>query len=245
MNSIKFNDWSDLGLKKDIEQIKNKIYAQEPIVFSIGLEIVITVGAVLIDHFFDTDSIPNYVWIITSIIAITPPALLIIRAFTKYFQRIFRVKKGKYNIEKYIDTFDNSICYWAMMSCSFLNELSDNQNLTDEEKIFYYQEITYYINKIFFMLDEMSPMADKIFSDRTDIVSREKIISIKRLEVILCLLNKVYNSAEEKMNNIKTLKECVNVQKQINSKYKEMLNRFLYCIQDKYSFPFQWTDNCS
>ena len=139
MNSVKFNDWSDLGLKKDIEQIKNKIDVQEPIVFSVGLEIAITVGAVLIDHLFDVDSIPNIIWIITSIIAISPPMVLIIRAFAKYFQRILRVKNGKYNIEKYIDTFDNSICYWAMMSCSFLNELNSNTGLSIEEKLFYYQ----------------------------------------------------------------------------------------------------------
>ena len=33
MKEVNFSDWQEMALKKDVEQIKKKIYSQEPIFF--------------------------------------------------------------------------------------------------------------------------------------------------------------------------------------------------------------------
>ncbi len=107
MKSVNFVDWSELALKKDIENINKKLDSQEPIFLSVCIEIVIAVGVILIDHLFDISTIPWYVWLITGLIAILPPFVLIIVALVKYIKKIIHAVKGKYNITKYVDMFDN------------------------------------------------------------------------------------------------------------------------------------------
>ena len=69
MKRVNFSDWQEMALKKDIEQIKKKLTSQEPILFSLCWELVLALGSIITDHLFDTESAPEWVWIIVIILA--------------------------------------------------------------------------------------------------------------------------------------------------------------------------------
>lgn len=241
MNPIKFNEWSDLGQKKDIEMINKKIDSKEPIFLSICIEIVITVSVVLIDHLFDTNTIPIYIWIITGSIAILPPTIAIIVGLYKYFARVFSVRKGKLHTKDYINTFDNSICYWAMMCRSFCDSLKNN-NLSNDEKMFYYQEASYYIFKSIFKLDEMAPVVNKIFTNNVEEASEKHIITISRLETIVNVLRTVSYELDLELNNISKYQDAKSKQKKLQNIYNEMMESFIRNINDNFSCRLSWID---
>ena len=45
MKEVNFSDWQEMALKKDVEQIKKKIYSQEPIFFSLCWELILVLGS--------------------------------------------------------------------------------------------------------------------------------------------------------------------------------------------------------
>ena len=49
VDRIKFNDWQEMALKKDTESIIKKLNSQEPIFFSLCWEIVLAMGAIIVD----------------------------------------------------------------------------------------------------------------------------------------------------------------------------------------------------
>lgn len=241
MKSVNFIDWSELALKKDIENINKKLDSQEPIFLSVCIEIVIAVGVILIDHLFDMSNIPWYVWLITGLIAIVPPFVLILIALIKYTKKIIHAAKREYNIAKYVDMFDNSICYWVMMSKSFCDLLKDeNTILSNEEKMFYFQEANYYINKSIYELDEMTPIADKIFSNKNSEILRKHVISIQRLEVIFYLLKIVRSDLIENSKSFDEYKDCKDKQIETNLQYDKMMNGFIKKINDCYNCNYKW-----
>ncbi len=244
MKSVNFVDWSELALKKDIENINKKLDSQEPIFLSVCIEIVIAVGVILIDHLFDISTIPWYVWLITGLIAILPPFVLIIVALVKYIKKIIHAVKGKYNITKYVDMFDNSICYWVMMSKSFCDLLKDeNKILSKEEKMFYFQEANYYINKSIYELDEMTPIADKIFSNKNSEILRGHVISVQRFEVILNLLKSVRSDLKENSKSFGEYENCKEKQIEINLQYDKMMISFIKKINACYNCTYKWNES--
>ena len=84
MNSIKFNDWQEMALKKDTETIIKKLNSHEPIFFSLCWEIVIAVGAIIVDHLFDTSEVNMWVWLICATLAVIPPTIIIVVKSVQY-----------------------------------------------------------------------------------------------------------------------------------------------------------------
>lgn len=242
MNPIKFNEWSDMGQKKDIETINKKLDSREPVFLSICIEIVIAVGVVLIDHLFDTDETPIAVWIITGAIALLPPIVALIIAIYKYLSRIIKAWKGKLNTVEYIDTFDNAICYWAMMCRSFCDLLKNDQcnNLSNDEKMFYYQESSYYIFKSIYSLDKMSPVVKKVFTNDAKESVNKHVITISRLETIINVLNTVSNELELELNNISGYEDSKSQQIELREQYSEMINSFICSINESFSCSLSW-----
>lgn len=112
MKKVNFSDWQEMALKKDIEQIKKKLTSQEPILFSLCWELVLALGSIITDHLFDTESAPEWVWIIVIILAVTPAIVILGCMAAKWVYSILRVKKGILNVKDFVDVFDNEISYW-------------------------------------------------------------------------------------------------------------------------------------
>lgn len=239
MNYVKFNEWSEMGLKKDIEKISKKMDSNEPVFLSICFEIVITVGVVLIDHLFDAQNIPIIAWIITAIVALIPPIIALIASVKRFISRVISVKNGQLKTIDYIDTFDNSICYWAMISRSFCNLLKkDRDNLSNDEKMFYYQEANYYIYKSILKLDEMRPISNKIFANPDDNTVGKHIITLERLETIINLLKNATIELETEASYINGYNNAKNRQIDIINEYRKIINSFLDNLNEIYSYNF-------
>lgn len=53
MKNIKFNDWQEMALKKDMETIIKKLNKQEFTTLTLCWESILAFGAIIADHLFD------------------------------------------------------------------------------------------------------------------------------------------------------------------------------------------------
>ena len=246
MEPIKFNEWAELGLKKDIESIKRKMGTREPLMVSIFFELIMVIISVLLTQLFNGSKVPTYAWVIIGIIAGFPLLALAVYYTVLLKRRISRIKKYKYDIKSKIDCFDNSICYWAMMGCSFLDIIESGNSLSDEEKNFYIQEINYYVNRSIYKLYEMSPIVTHVFLADPVLAERKNKISLGRLRIILDLLKKLREDSIKELNLIKDNQESINQQKKLITYYDGSMKNFLVCmknakINDDKGFDYNWS----
>ena len=231
MKNIKFNDWQEMALKKDMETIIKKLHTQEPIFFSLCWEIIIALGTIIVDHLFDTEK--NIIlWVVVIVSAVLPPAVIIIYKTYKWLSSVKKVASGIYDIKDMVDTFDNQICYWVMTCNSYCNLLAtmDKKN----EKIFLYQEGCYYNNKSMQTLYHMKPIIDKVFSDKKEKIIGDNIVAVYRL---LSLLDMMNQNQVDLDNSIKNIKNDPVIQEQliINETYQALLCQFIEDLNNQFS----------
>ncbi len=261
MKYIKFTDWQELGLKKDVEEINKKLKETESVYLSICWEIVFSIGSIVIGFSIDDSFLQLIIVVILALVAVIPPIFLLGCNLFKFFKKIHTAHKGNLNLSNRIDIFDNKICCWTMMSSSYADTLNSSYNdITESEQLFLYQEINYYINKSIEELYYNLPVVNKVFSDNSDKVKQQKIISLTRLYNIILILedtrpiieindnsfekasqcfilinNPSENSPtkiEIKMNDQN--KEIIKFQENINSLYKDNLSDLKSKISDKF-----------
>lgn len=243
MNRIKFNDWQEMALKKDTEKIIKLLNKQEPIIISLTWEIVLGIGAIIVDHFFDTEAISIYVWIICAALAIIPPLIILVVKFAKWINLIHSVKIGKYYTKVFVDTFDNQICYWVMMCNSYTQiskRLSDTQQ---NEKKFLYQEGCYYINKSIQELNKMQPVIDVVFykvDDKFDSSQWENgRISLYRLINILDMMNQNMLELAKTVTNLSS-DDIISEQNKMNKKYAGIVDAFIDDVNKLFKTELKW-----
>lgn len=228
MDRIKFNDWQDMALKKDTETIIKSINSHEPVFFSLCIEIIVAVGAVIIDHFFDKEAVNPWIWIIATIIAVIVPLYMVILKLVKWISAIKRVKKGKLGVRQFVDLYDNQICYYVMTSNSYGHLLTNNTTIRDDEKVFIYQEGSYYNNKAIQELYKMKPVISKVFTPDVSESIDARLIAVYRLTSLINVMkcnriildNCVKDLDSEKIKTIR--KQC-----EINGLFFEMLEDFI------------------
>ena len=225
MNSIKFNDWQDMALKKDTEAIIKKLNSQEPIFFSLCWEIVLAIGAIIVDHLFDTEKVSIYIWILCVIIAVVPPSIILICKIRRWIIAIKRAKAGKYNIRAFVDSFDNQICYWVMMCTSYSRILANSQDTSVSQRIFLYQEGSYYLNKSIHALEAMRPVIDKVFSLDSRQIIDDNLVAVYRLQNILELIRLQRNELNSKTADLGN-NELMQEQIKINDTFDERMLEF-------------------
>lgn len=237
MDDIKFNEWQEMALKKDLESIIKKLDMQEPIILSMCWEVVLAVGTIIVDHLFDTQNIDFMLWIIVVILAVMPPIIIIIQKFVRWGQSIKKVLSGKYDVRDLVDTFDNQICYWVMMCNSYNNLLSKVSE--KNKKIFLYQEGCYYNNKSMQALFHMNPVIDKVFSNNSVDVIDKNIVALYRL---LSLLEMMNNNQLELEKQIITMNDDLIVKDQvsINQEYQKRICEFIKSINKFFSTKVEW-----
>ena len=239
MDTLKINDWQEMALKKDTEIIIKKLETHESLFVSLCWEIVVTVGAVLIDHLFDIDNVGNWLWVVCAVAAIIPPVVLFTKWFFKRQVQLHNARKGKLKIKHYVDCFDNQICYWVMMSNSYSKMLSEMPMDKRIESIFLFQESSYYINKSIDSLYKMKPIINKVFSQSNERVIQKKLIALYRLVSLLELMKKNRTLAKEKISPIIDA-DAVREQIAINNKYDGLIIALLNDLNQLYSIKLEW-----
>lgn len=249
MNYIKFTDWQELGLKKDVEQINKVLQKKETTLVSFCWETFCFFSGFIITYNIENE-IYKYRTIITCIIAAAIPLFLIV--FGKLFdfcKKVRLAEKGILNVSDKIDIFDNKICCLTMMSTSYVDMLATSySSISQSEQLFLYQEINYYINKSIDEIYSMQPIVKKIFSNNYEEVKSKRLISLSRLYTIIeileqsrpitqmntsegkvkILLNQSnsYNPIEIEIELTPQVKEIVEFQNSVNNKHQENLNTF-------------------
>lgn len=189
---IKFNEWQEMSLKKDVEKIANILDKKKTLETSVLWEAFLAFFAMALDHAEMIDIIPKGRVILT-IAAIVPLGLMVIcmakhRAReTKEYKTFSRAKS------EFVDDFDNRVCYWVMTANSFCDALSGKiaglaNDEHDESIPFIFQEANFYVNKSIDKLSVMAPCAEVIF-DRE--VRYSKLIDAYRLETVVRILKEV------------------------------------------------------
>ena len=253
MNAIHFSDWQDMAIKKDIERINSKITIHDNLMLTFCIEFVITVLSVLADRILDNGIPASVIWIIIASFVIVPLMAMLPPA-VKFIKNYRSVKNGHYKIKPLIDLFDNQICYWVMIGGSFSKMVSElvDKNGEEAERVFFYQEGCYYINKSIEGLYSMQPAIDKIFYDdlkqfkssSNRIFSRDGI-DLYRLFGILDLIRVYQRELNQSITDVKE-KKAIEAQMSINNTWEEELKSFIETINEtthnQYSLETHFSD---
>ena len=241
MKRVNFSDWQEMALKKDIEQIKKKLTSQEPVLFSLCWELILALGSIIVDHLFDTESAPRWVWIAVLVSAVVPAILILGYKVLKRINSIRLVKKGKLDIRDSVDVFDNQISYWVMLSNAYTDMLVEAPEDEKAEREFLYREGCYYNNKSMRALYEMKPNFYKIFSDDLEDVLKRNLVDLERLHNLLSVMKEQQNKLDavaKKMDGT-----GIERQRQLNADILEDFEEFLKDVNKKYeSWNFKWKD---
>lgn len=237
MNSIKFNDWQEMALKKDTETIIKKLDTQGPVVYSLCWEIVIAVGAIIVDHFFDTESVDTRVWILCVVLAVLPPLGIIIFKLTNWVILVQRVRLGNYGTKRFVDIFDNQICYWVMMCNSYSRILASVPSENREERVFLYQEGCYYNNKSIQALNKMAPVMDKVFSPDSGKVIENNLVAVYRLLSIIKMMKQYQMDLDCNVEDIKS-DRSIKEQMEINTVLQKQFERFVDDMNQVFNTSF-------
>lgn len=120
-------------------------------------------------------------------------------------QLIFCIKEHsmrlKQKIGKFVDTFDNEICYYVIKSKSFKDILGERNNQHEINlKVFYYTQMCFYRNKAILELFKMIQYLPLVFDKNAGRVRSEKKVSVLRLENIMKLINEINIFIESEKN---------------------------------------------
>lgn len=248
------NEWQDMGLKKDVENItkelqKNKSY-EKPLI----LELYIAVITLIIDKIFDLANGCELVQkIVLYCLLSIATGIFIYAVFTyikDYFATRSKIKSSIYNIKPYIDSFDNNICYYAMTASNFYENIlgtnattnaSTSQSVptlnTDKEQ-FYYIETHYYINKCISELSKMDNIFKDVFTDEAEDVIYNSKIHFSRLKNIIDLLVNIRKNLYQYSSTV-----CNKEADEISGKYDAVMKEFVDRINgaNKFSTKLEWT----
>lgn len=235
MKNIKFNDWQEMALKKDMEIVIEKLNKQEFSTLALCWEFVLAFGSIIVDHLFD---IRNKIWWVAVIIlAVMPFVFLIVRNMHEFASALKRVKSGKYNVKGMVDVFDNQICYWVMMCNSYCNLLSDMKK--KNERIFLYQEGCYYNNKSIQALFYMKPVINKVFSNKKEEIIGNNIVAVYRLSSLLEMMNQYQLDLDNYVEDLKD-NSIIKEQMAINKEYKRWITKFINDVNSVFDEKIEW-----
>lgn len=249
MNYIKFTDWQELGLKKDVEKIVKSLVQKETALLTFCWDSLCFFAGFIISSYFEDTNSKITVFYICLFFAIAPTVVFLVHTGFTFLKKVESASKGILNISDKIDIFDNKICCLTMMSTSYVDMLATNYNsISQSEQLFLYQEINYYINKSIDEIYSMQPITKKIFSNNYEEVKSKKLISLSRLYTIIEILeqSRPITQTDISKGEIKILlnqsnsnnpieieieitpqaKEIIEFQSSVNDKHQDNLNTF-------------------
>ena len=222
MKNFSAVDWQSFSLKKDIEIISKKIKNSNAIQLSFFAEISLVVLGAALANIISGNQI---FWIVISILSFIPALFLIIKAVRQKY-RESRTGNDMVRPKDFIDSFDNSICYYVLMSKSYysmlMKSIHGKKKISIDVQRFYYIEASYYMNKAIAELSPIVKIADKVLTKDTNQVIEKRMISIARYHNIKNLLKTIYFFLKKQQSIIGYLKEG-NMIIQTNKEYFEQL----------------------
>ena len=232
----KVNEWQELILKKDIEKILKLISKNQSVHNAIIFDLVIAVVAILIDKLL-TPEAEGRTWLFVIL------ALLCVIPFTVIaFKRVYNLLLKKntsykvFSITDLISTFDNDICYFAMMADSYNQMLNDAISHKDNNNVilFYYIETWYYINKAKLKMSAMQYKTNQIFTNCPDLIISKNLISVTRIVNLVMILEDIRESTNKLiLNNELKLNDSSIIL--INKKYDEKYKPFVEEINKNFN----------
>ena len=257
MKYIKFTDWQELGLKKDVEEICRNTKAEKPLIITTCWELIVSIISIVVSLNISDERDKSIVLIITIIIIIAIPVTVVLSNLIHWCKDVYRSSKGMLNVSDKINSFDNKVCSWTMMSTSYVDMLkSCYQKIGEDQKLFLYQEINYYINKSIVEIYSTLPVVGKVYSGDPEIIANSKRISLSRLYNIIKILetsrpriesdNKTYfkiqigdidkpNYLDVPLSYSLQNKEIICFQEQINEFHKKNLEDFKNTVNIRFN----------
>ncbi|WP_288684010.1 hypothetical protein [uncultured Eubacterium sp.] len=232
---IKFNEWQEMSLKKDVEKIVSILDKKKTLEISVLWEAFLAFLAMALDHANLVEKIPGGKVILT-VVAIIPLAVMVASAIKQRRKETEEYKLFSKAKSEFVDDFDNKVCYWVMTATSFCDILSGKkvglgEKEQDESIPFIFQEANFYVNKSIDKLDVMKPCAEVIFNKG---VADSKLIDAYRLETVIYILKEVrkksYSLEKELEENGNLSQEGIPMvakQKECDEKYNQKMQNIL------------------
>lgn len=232
MKNYHANGWQDFSEKKDIEKIVRNTSQAKIINTGIMLDLFLLLLGIIIEQSVPVGEWAKkiYLFILIAIAAFSLCAVWV-KQLCRYVSE--HIKGKDIRTKKFIDIFDNEICYYVMMSKSFQDLLINCNGPEDlNKKVFYYTEMSFYRNKAIRKLYRMIQVLQMVFETDIGKIRVYRRVSVFRLENILRLIEEInecisvqetsiqtYHSKDiliqenkERLNNFNQFKkECKNV----------------------------------
>lgn len=236
-NSIKFNEWQEMSLKKDVESIVQILKRKHQVDVLVFIEIGIALVAFVLDNVNLLDS-NRWLELLLIALAIIPFFIFLFLTVKRRLNRCKEISNLHFAKNELVDDFDNRVCYWVMTAVSFCDLLEEkdgtNENTSVDESIpFLFQETNFYVNKSIEKFHEFQPVAKVIFKNGS---GRSKQINSYRLETVVQILYQVRERSYHVINNLElhlssSAKYTIECQKCNDAEYNRIMENFLSEIQ--------------
>jgi hypothetical protein len=228
---LSVNDWQDFSLKKDIEKLNKLVQRTCETGSTVVFDIAVAFGAIIFDRLFDYDN--NKIVVVVYLIATLLIIASLVRLFSRKIITLIRnnsITVSSRDVREYIDSFDNEIWCYVMMSDSFLDLLTNDITADNHRKTFYYSQTCFWVNKSIKKLFGMIRKLNKIFANKnTEIVILQKV-SVARLTNLLDIILNIKKTAYEEKNEFEILDEYLTA----NEDYDKMLDMFIKKVHDEF-----------
>ena len=236
--TLNVNDWQTIQSRKEIQNIKKQIKTSKLFNCTIIIEIILVIMGFALDNIFSEKQF-DLGWTIISIISILIPlSIFFVNTFIKISKKQHnKMVKDQHEI---INLFDDEICYYVITAESLYDSLQNKINNSSSDKptkvkieaqLFYYIEISYYLNKSVSLISTMgNNIENLVASPNGSVIDRANIISFSRFQNTVLLINEIYNNLENISFDDKRLLET----KEENRYYRKWLTRITKTINNEY-----------
>ncbi len=228
------NEWQDLSLKKDVENVAREIKRKGKRESILTLDLLLAILAIMFDHLFSENECERI--IVLSVIAglaVIITAIYFLLKFLDWRKARRKIKSGIIKIKPYVDLFDNNICYYAMTANTF-RENFQNESHDSSIKNFYFIESNYYVNKCITELNNMKNLIGEIFTnDENEAVSKAKIHTSRLENIILLLCDARVNPTSVSSSIEDTIR--------ISKIYDARMIKFVETYNKQFEKTIEWT----
>jgi hypothetical protein len=232
-------EWQTFSLKKDIETINKKLNNNQSIQTSLLIEVALVILGFAVPEIFGTH---KYFWIIISVVSFI---VVLIPLICFLYRKVRDNSPGsdRPNPKDFIDTFDNKITYYVLMSESYYTMLSEAlvhnkcvEKTSEKEPVecvatainddvirFYFIEASYYLRKAISDLTPITKIIDKTLSSDEKTILTEPLISSARYYNIVNLIKSIFMYLEQNESILNALDDGKLILS-LNKTYKKELD---------------------